>query len=99
MIREANRDNLHEILNLYLYLHETNIPENSQEQRNTWDDIINDNNHHRIVCEVDNKLVASCVSVIIPNLTRNVRPYAFVENVVTHGDYRKKGYATKSGNT
>lgn len=40
MIREANRDNLHEILNLYLYLHETNIPENSQELRNTWDDII-----------------------------------------------------------
>lgn len=99
MIREANRDNLHEILNLYLYLHETNIPENSQELRNTWDDIINDNNHHLIVCEVDNKLVASCVSVIIPNLTRNVRPYAFVENVVTHGDYRKKGYETKSGNT
>ena len=49
MIREANRDNLHEILNLYLYLHETNIPENSQELRNTWDDIINDNNHHLIV--------------------------------------------------
>ena len=55
---------------------------------------MNDANHHLIVCETDGKIVASCVCVIIPNLTRNVRPYAFVENVVTHGEYRKKGYAT-----
>ena len=55
---------------------------------------MNDVNHHLIVCEIDGKIVASCVCVIIPNLTRNVRPYAFVENVVTHGEYRKKGYAT-----
>ncbi len=34
----------------------------------------NDLNHHLIVCEVDGKIVASCVCVIIPNLTRNVRP-------------------------
>lgn len=62
--------------------------------RDTWESVIRDQNHHLIVCEVEGKIVASCVCVIIPNLTRNVRPYAFVENVVTHGDYRKKGYAT-----
>lgn len=46
MIREANMDDLDEILNLYLYLHETNVPEDSQELRDAWDSIINDNNHH-----------------------------------------------------
>lgn len=70
------------------------IPEDTGHLRNAWDSIVNDTNHHLIVCEVDGKIVASCVCVIIPNLTRNVRPYAFVENVVTHREYRKKGYPT-----
>lgn len=94
VIREAKADDLAEILHLYLYLHEKSIPEESERLRSTWESIINDKNHHLIVCEVGRKIVASCVCVIIPNLTRNVRPYAFVENVVTHADYRKKGYAT-----
>ena len=33
--------------------------------------------------------------MIIPKLNRSVRPYAFVENVVTHADYRGRGYATE----
>lgn len=94
MIREANRNDLKEILQLYLFLHETSVPEDSWQLKKTWENIINDENHHLIICEVDGKIVASCVCVIIPNLTRNVRPYAFIENVVTHKDYHKKGYAT-----
>ena len=94
MIREAKYSDLDEILQLYMYLHEESIPEDTEHLQSTWENIIIDTNHHLIVCEVDNKIVASCVCVIIPNLTRNMRPYAFVENVVTHGDYRKKGYAT-----
>lgn len=94
MIREANRNDMDKVLRLYLYLHEDSIPEDNKHLQNTWNNIINDTNHHLIVCEIDGKIVASCVCVIIPNLTRGVRPYAFVENVVTHGDYRKKGYAT-----
>lgn len=94
MIREASKNDLKEILELYLNLHETTVPEETEQLHRTWEKIMNEKDHHLIVCEVDGKIVSSCVCVIIPNLTRNVRPYAFVENVVTHRDYRGKGYAT-----
>lgn len=94
MIREVCKADLQEVLNLYLYLHETDIPQESEHLTKTWESIIEDNNHHLVVYEEDGKIVASCVCVIIPNLTRNVRPYAFVENVVTHEAYRGRGYAT-----
>lgn len=94
IVREANTNDLNEILQLYLYLHEESIPDDTEHLRKIWGNIINDENHHLVVCELEGKIVVSYVCVIIPTLTRNVRPYAFVEDVVTHGDYRKKGYAT-----
>ena len=94
MVREARKDDLDALLNLYLFLHEDSIPEHDQHLRDTWNLIMKDENHHLIVNEMDGQIVSSCVCVIIPNLTRNVRPYAFVENVVTREDYRGKGLAT-----
>ena len=94
MIREINKTELNALLELYTHLHESGIPENSDHLQKTWKTIFNDENHHIIVCELDGRIVSSCVCVIIPNLTRNIRPYAFVENVVTDSEYRGKGYAT-----
>ena len=95
MLREAVKEDLYELLNLYLFLHEKNIPKNSDYLENTWKRIIEDTNHHIIVNEIDGKIISSCVCVIIPNLTRNIRPYAFIENVVTNEAYRGKGYSTE----
>lgn len=95
MVREAVKEDLDELSHLYLFLHEKDIPEQSQHLQNVWNEIISDKNHHIIVNVVDGRIVSSCVCVIIPNLTRNVRPYAFVENVVTHLECRGKGYATE----
>ena len=96
MVREVRKEDLNALLELYFFLHEDSIPEMNDHLADVWNMIIEDSNHHLIVNEIEGKLVSSCVCVIIPNLTRNVRPYAFVENVVTHGDYRGKGYATQS---
>ena len=95
MVREAVKEDLDELLNLYLFLHEKNIPENSEHLENTWKTIIEDINHHIVVKEINGKIVSSCVCVIVPNLTRNIRPYALIENVVTNEKYRGKGYATE----
>ena len=95
MVREAVKEDLYELLNLYLFLHEKDIPKNSSRLETTWKTIIEDKNHHIIVNEINGKILSSCVCVIIPNLTRDVRPYAFIENVVTNENYRGKGYATE----
>ncbi|MFC2422695.1 GNAT family N-acetyltransferase [Fusobacterium polymorphum] len=95
MVREAVKKDLDELLNLYLFLHEKNIPKNSEYLENTWKTIIEDINHHIVIKEINGKIVSSCVCVIVPNLTRNIRPYALIENVVTNEGYRGKGYATE----
>jgi GNAT superfamily N-acetyltransferase len=93
MVREVIKEDLDALLDLYMFLHEDSIPEHDKHLKETWEQILEDPNHHLIVNEIDGQIVSSCVCVIIPNLTRNVRPYAFVENVVTHADHRGKGYA------
>ncbi len=94
MIREAVFEDLDQMLELYLFLHEKKKPELDARLKDVWKQIIEDKNHHIIVNEIDGKIISSCVCVIIPNLTRDIRPYAFIENVVTHADYRGKGYAS-----
>ena len=86
MVREIYENELSKLLNLYLYLHEKSVPERTEHLKTTWETIIKDKNHHIIVNEADNKIVSSCVCVIIPNLTRNV---------VTRKDCRGRGYATE----
>ena len=95
MVREIYENELNELLELYLHLHEQTVPEMTEHLKNTWSSIISNKDYHIIVNEVNGKIAASCICVIVPNLTRGIRPFALIENVVTHAEYRKKGYATE----
>jgi GNAT superfamily N-acetyltransferase len=95
MIREVKNEDLNQLLELYKFLHNDEKIGNIEHLKDVWNEIMEDKNHHIIVYEEDGKIVSSCVCVIIPNLTRGGRPYAFIENVVTHSEYRNKGYATE----
>lgn len=93
MIREINENDYNGLMSLYLHLHETEIPP-FEKAKSAWEKILADESYHIIVAEENGVIVSSCTVVIVPNLTRGVRPYARVENVVTLPDYRGKGLAT-----
>ena len=94
MIREITEKDYKVLKTLYMQLHDNPMPEETADLQVLWKRILHDKDHHIIVAEEDGKIVSSCVCVIIPNLTHNQQPYAFVENVITDEAYRKQGLAT-----
>lgn len=95
VIRPINRDELPQLLELYKHLHKDDPELNLDDLEPLWEQIYSDTKMHYLVVDREGKLVASCVLVIVPNLTRNARPYGLIENVVTHHDYRRNGYGNE----
>ena len=93
MIREITDADFDGLMTLYMQLHDNPFPDRSERVMSVWRSILDDPNHHIIVAEEDGRIVSSCVCVIIPNLTRGQRPYAFIENVITDSACRRRGLA------
>lgn len=94
-IREIRITDFDCLQELYLHLHETGKLPFNNELGTLWQNINDDKNYHILVGEIDGKLISSVTLIVIPNLTRGAKPYAIIENVVTHTDYRNKGYARR----
>lgn len=93
-IREIEEADLAELFELYSELHNNPVPLVDDRIREIWAGILKDKHYHIIVGCIGGKIVASCVLIVVPNLTHEQRPYALVENVVTSESYRNRGYAT-----
>lgn len=93
-IREVLKSDLDGLMELYLHLHEKEKLRETPELVSLWEEILADENYHILVVEADGKIVSSVTLVVVKNLTRGMRPYALIENVVTHRDYRNRGYAS-----
>ena len=97
IIRKAKSADALDLKTLYFdYL--TKWPPKEEQDMNQWAKLLekfeNDNNMYLLVLEEDGKTVSSVQMAIIENLTHNIRPFAVIENVVTHADYRNRGYAS-----
>lgn len=97
IIRKAQNKDADDLKTLYFeYL--THFPPKEEQDMQLWKQLLdkfeNDENMHLLVAEEDGKVVSSVQMAVIESLTHNVRPFAVVENVVTHTDYRNRGYAS-----
>ena len=95
VIRHLQKNNLPELLALYEHLHvsDAEMPSHTT-AKNVWCELLGSEYFTYYGVFVNENLVSSCTLSVIPNLTRACSPYGLIENVVTHADHRRKGYAT-----
>ena len=97
IIRKAKSADALDLKVLYFeYL--TKFPPKEKQDMFLWETLLDkferDENMYLLVVEEEGKVVSSVQMAIIESLTHNIRPFAVVENVVTHINYRNKGYAS-----
>jgi GNAT superfamily N-acetyltransferase len=94
-VRTIREDELDDLLTLYRMLNPEDPELDTEALAAQWDAMLADEHLEVIVAEHDDKLVATCMLSITPNLTRGARSFALAENVVTHEDYRGNGFASR----
>ncbi len=95
-VRHAVERDLEDLLSLYKHLNRDDPSlELTPPLIDQWRSILANPMIHYFVVEMAGQLVSSCTITIIPNLTRQARPYGVIENVVTHQDYRGRGLGTR----
>ncbi|MHA1523783.1 MAG: GNAT family N-acetyltransferase [Alphaproteobacteria bacterium] len=91
-IRTAIVSDIDAVAALYLHLNPGRPEIDRQLGAEILQRIVDADQFQLFICLVNNRVVASCMLALVPNLMRGGRPHAFMENVVTHKDHRRRGH-------
>lgn len=92
VIRPVDRADLPRLLDLYVHLDADDVRAAPEDAVAALDRLARYEGSVVLVGVLDDALVTTCTLVVIPNLTRGAKPYALIENVVTHADHRGAGF-------
>lgn len=93
-VRDARLDDVDALLDLYVHLSSNYARYSLEVAQERLLAIQRYDGSAVFVADLEGALVATCTLIVIPNLTRGGRPYALIENVVTHSGHLRKGFGT-----
>ena len=91
LIRDAKSSDFKSVLELLAHLNPDDPDLSESKSLPVYSQILASENLSIILAEKIDTIVGTCYLNIIPNLTRGASPYAVIENVVTHPDFRRQG--------
>jgi ribosomal protein S18 acetylase RimI-like enzyme len=89
--RNANQSDLDNLMELYKQLDPKNQYYDKIQAVDVWNEILKNDSIRYFIAEDNGNIVGTCFIIIILNITKGVRPFGIIENVVVDEKYRKKG--------
>jgi GNAT superfamily N-acetyltransferase len=90
--RPARAEDLASLLALFRVSEVSPAAEPMERVERIWSKMLSRDGLAVFVCEAELKIVSTCMLITAPNLLRSGRQHAFLENVVTHPDFRGRGF-------
>jgi GNAT superfamily N-acetyltransferase len=90
--RLAQAADLASLLRLYRVAEVSSSAEPIERAERIWSEMLSNNGIGVFVSAVDAQIVATCMLITAPNLLRAGRRHGFLENVVTHPEFRGQGH-------
>jgi len=90
--RTARADDLASLLALFRVSEVSAVAEPMEQVARIWAKMLSRDGLTVFVSEDEAKIVSTCMLITAPNLLRSGRQHAFLENVVTHPDFRGRGF-------
>lgn len=94
-VRTAQTGDFTGVLALLPILNPEDPPTDRTKALEAWDSILGNPSLTYLVAEAPGGIIGACLLAILPNLTRGVRPFGVIENVVVDSRFRRMGVATR----
>src|SRR6266852_424439 len=90
--RPAQANDLDSLLALFRVVEVSAFAKPRERAERIWSEILSQDSVAVFVSDADSAVVATCMLITAPNLLRAGRGHAFLENVVTHPEFRGRGH-------